>query len=186
MRLTRSLEHDVTVSRRELLRPSPAAWQLSWSDWMLRAVLVLALGGFFALGLLSPVVLFSLALLGAVPLAIGKLIQWPSQRRQVAIAATVLLVLAGVGVRTWLRYSTAEVMTVPTREYEYTNAEYPEDPADRSIHFGRYNGRNLTLVQKDATHFDFILEPQHPHVAKIVIRDSEVFSGCSTRGDLLN
>jgi hypothetical protein len=173
MRLTRSLEHDVTVSRRELLRPSPAAWQLSWSDWMLLAVLVLALGGFFALGLLAPGVLFSLALLGAVLLAIRKLIQWPSRQRQVAIAATVLLVLAGVGMRTWLRYNIAEVMAVPTREY--SNAEYPEDPADRSIHFGRYNGRNLTLVQKDATHFDFILEPQHPHVAKIIIRDSEVF-----------
>jgi hypothetical protein len=110
MRLTRSLEHDVTVSRRELLRPSLAAWQLSWSDWVLLAVLVLALGGFFALGLLAPGVLFSLALLGAVLLAIRKLIQWPSRRRQVAIAVTVLLVLAGVGMRTWLRYNIAEVM----------------------------------------------------------------------------
>jgi hypothetical protein len=29
-------------------------------------------------------------------------------------------------------------------------------------------------VQKDATHFDFILELQHPHIAKIVIRDVDV------------
>lgn len=165
-------EHDVTVPRRELLRPSPAAWQLSWADGVLLSVLLLALGGFFALGLLSPGVLFSLALLGAVPLCIRKLIQWPSRRRHVAIAATVLLILAGVGVRTWLRYGIAEVMTVPTREY--SNAEYPEDPAIRSAHFGSYNGRKLKLVQKDATHFDFILEPQHPHVGEIVIRDVDV------------
>jgi len=35
-------------------------------------------------------------------------------------------------------------------------------------------GHKLTLVQKDATHFDFILELQHPHIAKIVIRDVDV------------
>src|SRR5712691_1901906 len=65
--------------------------------------------------------------------------------------------------------SIADVMEVPVREY--SNAEYPEDPAGRSVHHGKYNGRKLTLVRKDASHFDFILTPQHPHIAKIVFRD---------------
>ena len=56
--------------------------------------------------------------------------------------------------------SIADVMEVPVREY--SNAEYPEDPAGRSVHHGKYNGRKLTLVQKDATHFDFILTPHTP------------------------
>lgn len=56
----------------------------------------------------------------------------------------------------------------------YTNAEYPEDPADRSLHFGQYDGRRLTLVKKDATHFDFVFESDNPHVAKVVFRDVDV------------
>jgi hypothetical protein len=63
-------------------------------------------------------------------------------------------------------------MEVPVREY--TNAEYPEDPSNRSLHHGQYNGRTLTLVKKDDTHFDFVFEPQHPHVAKVLFRDVDV------------
>src|SRR5207247_5145537 len=83
-----------------------------------------------------------------------------------------LVAIAGVAVRTYFRYKTADVMEVPLREY--TNAEYPEDPADRSLHFGQYDGRRLTLVKKDATHFDFVFESDQPHVARIIFRDVDV------------
>jgi hypothetical protein len=63
-------------------------------------------------------------------------------------------------------------MQVPVREF--SNAEYPEDPANRSLHHGQYNGRTLRLVKKDDTHFDFIFEPQHAHVAEVVFRDVDV------------
>jgi uncharacterized membrane protein YdjX (TVP38/TMEM64 family) len=124
--------------------------------------------------ILSPGVLVSLALLGVVPLAIRKLVQWKVRLRTVARSTAALLVLAvaGLGVRTYFRYWTAEIMEVPVTEYR--NEEYPEDPAIRSLHFGQYNGRRLTLVQKDDTHFDFVLEPTHPHVARIVFRDIDV------------
>jgi hypothetical protein len=77
-----------------------------------------------------------------------------------------------LGVRTHLRYRTQVVMELAVREYSHV--EYPEDPGECSIHCGNYHGRALQLVRKDATHFDFILEPTHPHVAKIVFRDIDV------------
>jgi len=124
--------------------------------------------------ILSPAVLFSLALLGILPLVIRKMIQWQVRLALVAAAAGALLVLSfvGVGVRTYMRYETAEVMEVPITEY--SNAEYPEDPAARSFHYGQYTGRKLTLVQTDESHFDFIFEPKHAHIARVVFRDIAV------------
>ena len=60
---------------------------------------------------------------------------------------------------------------------EYSHVEYPEDPGECSVHCGNYHGRTLRLARKDATHFDFILDPSHPHVAKIVFRDVDVTNG---------
>jgi uncharacterized membrane protein YdjX (TVP38/TMEM64 family) len=122
---------------------------------------------------LSPGVLISLALLGVVPLAFRLLFRWHLLRAAGFVLGGLLLAAAiAVGVRTHFRYATAREMEVPIREF--TNAEYPEDPADRSAHFGQYDGRRLTLVQKDDTHFDFIFEPNHPHIARVVFRDVDV------------
>lgn len=95
-------------------------------------------------------------------------------RRTVAVVAAIVLavLVIAAGARTYLRYQTAAVMHIPVREF--TNAEYSEDPANRSVHFGKYKGRSLTLVRKDATHFDFIFEPHHPHIAKVVFRNVDV------------
>lgn len=124
--------------------------------------------------LLSGMVLVSLALLGIVPLVLRKLVQWNVRWRTVGLAAgaLVLAAVAGGAVRTHFRYQTPDTMQVSVREF--TNAEYPEDPAGRSVHHGQYNGRRLTLVKKDATHFDFVFEPDHPHVAKVVFKDVDV------------
>src|SRR5262249_33855980 len=97
----------------------------------------------------------------------------PRRRTVFALVVIVPLVaVAAVAVRTFIRYHTAEVMDVPVREF--TNAEYPEDPADRSPDFGRYHGRDLRLVQRDHSHFDFVFEPRHEHVARVVFRDVDV------------
>ena len=123
---------------------------------------------------LSPTVLGSLAVLGIVPLLIRKLIQWRVRPRHLVLLAIAVLSLTviGLALRTYARYHVADSMIIPVREY--SNAEYPEDPADRSVHFGQYNDRRLKLIQKDATHFDFILEPTSPHVAEITFRDIDV------------
>ncbi len=124
-----------------------------------------------AADLLSWKVLGSLALLGVVPLVIRKFIQWQVRWRTVGLVVVGLLLIAATGlvVRTYLRYQTADTMAVAVREY--TNAEYPEDPANRSVHHGQYDGRRLSLSKKDATHFDFVFESDDPHVARVVFRN---------------
>ena len=63
-------------------------------------------------------------------------------------------------------------MAIPVREF--SNVEYPEDPALRSIHYGKYSGRSLILVQKDETHFDFIFKPTDPHTATFTFPNVDV------------
>ncbi len=70
-----------------------------------------------------------------------------------------------------VRYQFSDAMNVPLEEV--STAEYPEDPAGRSMHYGQYNGRKLKVVQVDDTHFDFI-EPIHDHTAKVAFRDVDV------------
>jgi hypothetical protein len=63
-------------------------------------------------------------------------------------------------------------MILPIKEY--SASEYPEDPADRSIEYGRYGDRHLKLVRRDATHFDFVFESRHSHVATIDFKNIDV------------
>ncbi|MGH9345285.1 MAG: hypothetical protein ACRD19_16185 [Terriglobia bacterium] len=86
------------------------------------------------------------------------------------VAATVVLAFAGF----WFfyRYATSPVMIVPIKEY--SPSEYPEDPGDRSIDYGRYSGRYLKLVERDATHFDFIFESKHSYAATIEFNNIDV------------
>ena len=88
------------------------------------------------------------------------------------ITVLVLLVATlGVGVLLWDRskYQVASSMNLPLREF--STAEYPEDPAERSLMNSRYRQRTLTLIQKDERHFDFVLESKDPAVAKIVFKN---------------
>ena len=107
----------------------------------------------------------------------------PSPTRRLSwkkISIAVLLVLAvmasAAGVAGWShfagRYDVAASMNVPLEEV--TTAQYPEDPAGRSVRYGQYNGRRLILVRKDDTHFDFILEPTEDHVARVVFKNIDV------------
>ncbi len=84
-----------------------------------------------------------------------------------AVAAPV-----GLGLRTYLRYQNKPVTIVPIAEFG--NDSYSEDPADRSVQHGNYRGRELTLIQKDSTHFDFVFEPKSAHIAKVVFKNIDV------------
>ncbi len=125
-------------------------------------------------GLLSWKVLGALALLGIVPLAIRKLVAWKVRAWTIAfvVGGLVLLAAVAVAVRTHFRYQTAGTMAVTIREY--SNAEYLEDPAGRSVHHGQYDGRRLALEKKDATHFDFTIESDDPAIAKVVFKNVDV------------
>jgi uncharacterized membrane protein YdjX (TVP38/TMEM64 family) len=157
-------------------------WQYTWVSWlgMLPGTFLYVNAG-QALSaidspsdILSPGVLISFALLGIAPLAFRKLVQWKIRARTLGMTLGVLLLAgsAAIAVRTHFRYRAAPVMEVPVKECN--NLVYPEDPSIRSIHFGQYNNRTLTLVQKDETHFDFIFEPRHGHIARVVFRDVDV------------
>ncbi len=103
----------------------------------------------------------------------------PSRRRRlswhrVAWICLFLLLAGGLAGYFWLtaRYAVADEMAIPLREL--SNADYPEDPADRSPQFGRYHGRILRLVRRDQTHFDFVFSPTDKDTAKIVFKNIDV------------
>lgn len=125
---------------------------------------------------LSAPVLGSLALLGVLPLLLKKTQPYWRRLRARTMALGVLALLlaaaAALSVRTWLRYTAAPQMAIAVREY--TNAEYPEDPADRSIRHGGYNGRTLRLIQRGDTVFDFVLEPTDARTATIAFKNIDV------------
>lgn len=104
-------------------------------------------------------------------------------RRAILLALAVAIVAGAAGAAAWLarRYASAPEMAVPIREM--TAAEYPEDPAERSVMHGRYNGRRLRLVQRDATHFDFVFEPLFEGAARITLRDVDVSLMTPALGD---
>jgi hypothetical protein len=95
-------------------------------------------------------------------------------RRYLLSAFALIVVAATAFVGVWFhnRYATSDQMLVPIREY--SSAEYPEDPADKSINYGRYSDRRLKLIRRGATHFDFVFEPVHSHVATVVFRNVDV------------
>ncbi len=162
------------VPRLERLTSPQGKRKPKWTGWLLVAVLALSFGGVCALRLVSPLWLFAASGAGIVPLAVRRLSRWRVRRRwKVLLFALVpILAFGGLGLRTYFRYHTADVMDIPVREYNHV--EYPEDPGECSIHCGKYHGRTLRLVRTDATHFDFLLEPTQPHVARIVFRNVDV------------
>ncbi len=94
------------------------------------------------------------------------------KRFLLALAFGLILAAVAIAVRTHYRYQVADVMDVPLQEF--TNAEYPEDPAGRSEYLTEYQGRRLRLVRKDATHFDFVFEPLREEIAKVTVKDVDV------------
>ncbi|MEG4288007.1 hypothetical protein Q5692_04700 [Microcoleus sp. C2C3] len=70
------------------------------------------------------------------------------------------------------KYNIADNMTIPLKEF--SKNEYPENPGDISSHYRQYADRRLTLVKKDETHFDFVLDPTNPHTAKISFKNIDV------------
>lgn len=89
-------------------------------------------------------------------------------------AVLILLLVGGVAGYCWYadRYAVADDMVIRLREF--SNADYPEDPADRSPHHGRYHGRTLQLVRRDKTHFDFVFSPTDKDTAKVVFKNIDV------------
>ncbi len=70
------------------------------------------------------------------------------------------------------RYDFDNQMTVKLQEL--SNAEYPANAAPLGKNFQRYANRKLTIIKRDQTHFDFVLEPTNKNTAKIVIKNIDL------------
>ncbi|BAZ02118.1 hypothetical protein NIES37_61260 [Tolypothrix tenuis PCC 7101] len=70
------------------------------------------------------------------------------------------------------RYKVANKMVAKLQEL--SNAEYPANPALLSKNYQRYSNRQLTIIKRDDTHFDFVLEPKNETTAKIVIKNIDL------------
>ena len=83
-------------------------------------------------------------------------VSWTSLRTRVFVGILALLAVSVVTLflREWHRYRIDAETTIPLQEF--SEVDYPEDPSGRSPHYGKYCGRQLKLIQRDATHFDFI------------------------------
>ena len=86
-------------------------------------------------------------------------------------AATILLsLLLTLGTSHFVaRYKTENKMQLPVTEL--SNAEYPENTAYLSKNFKKYADRQITVIKRDDTHFDFVLEPTDEKTAKIIIKN---------------
>jgi hypothetical protein len=67
------------------------------------------------------------------------------------------------------RYKFDNKMAVTLQEL--SNVDYPANPAPLGKNFQRYTNRNLTIIKRDETHFDFVLEATDKKTAKIVIKN---------------
>ncbi|WP_448272797.1 hypothetical protein [Nostoc sp. DSM 114160] len=70
------------------------------------------------------------------------------------------------------RYKFDNQMNVKLQEL--SNVDYPANPAPLGKNFKRYSNRKLTLIKKDDTHFDFVLEATDKNTAKIVIKNIDL------------
>lgn len=76
---------------------------------------------------------------------------------------------------TWwvqIRYDDAPDQTVQLRAF--SNAEYPEDPEDRSLAFGNYPHSTLRIQQIGETQFRFLLEPGSDHATAIELPEVDL------------
>jgi hypothetical protein len=105
---------------------------------------------------------------------LGWLARLRTRWRLICAALLLVLVCVVAGLSFWLqrRYAVADTMDLPLREF--SNSEYPEDPAFRSSHFGQYFGRKLKLVRRSRGFFDFVLEPTDPRTATVIFHNIDV------------
>lgn len=148
--------------------------RIPWHYWVLAIGVVLLCCGIVTWGEPRSLMLLKWAAALEAVVAIRKLIQWRKRPRVLAVVlgGAVATVLTAAAVQTYFRYRIVESMSVAVTEYG--NQEYPEDPAIRSPYYAKYNGRGLTIVAKDDTHFDLVLQPKDSHVAKIAFRNIDV------------
>ena len=97
-----------------------------------------------------------------------------TRRKKIVFSAlTILFTLLIVGLSSFnSRYLAEDMMQVQVKEF--SNRQYPENPASLDSNYQRYDSRKLNIVRKDNHYFDFILEPTNKQTAKIAIKNIDL------------
>lgn len=69
---------------------------------------------------------------------------------------------------------TGRYRTSPTGISVEETTTYTDDPSIRSSTYGTYGNRQLDIIQRDPTHFDFIFTSPDPHVATITFSNIDL------------
>lgn len=97
-------------------------------------------------------------------------------RKRLFLLIVILLGImsAALGGALWFdaRYDNAPDQTVTLRAF--SNAEYPEDPEDRSLVFGNYPHPALRIQQIGDTRFRFLIEPGSDHATAIELPEVDL------------
>ncbi|MGH7206981.1 MAG: hypothetical protein ACREI2_12325 [Nitrospiraceae bacterium] len=96
------------------------------------------------------------------------------KRRLLIIGILLAVFLAILGFALWFqsRYDNAPMQTIEL--IRFSNADYPEDPEDRSLAFGNYPHRRLRVLQIADTRFRFVIEPASDHAPTIELLDVDL------------
>ena len=97
-----------------------------------------------------------------------------TRREKIVFSAlTILFTVLIVGLSSFnSRYLAEDMMQVQVKEF--SNRQYPENPASLDSNYQRYDSRKLNIVRKDNHYFDFILEPTNKQTAKIAIKNIDL------------
>lgn len=82
----------------------------------------------------------------------------------------ILVLLTAGGIWFKRKYATSVEMDVHLKEY--SQLEYPEDPANRSVHYAQYSNRNLKIVKKIKHTLIFLSNQQMTIQQKLLLRMS--------------
>lgn len=95
-------------------------------------------------------------------------------RRIFLLAIPLAGILAAIGTALWfqVRYDDAPDQTVTLQAF--SNAEYPEDPEDRSLVFGNYPHHRLHIQQIEGSRFRFLLQPGSDHATTIELPEVDL------------
>jgi hypothetical protein len=92
----------------------------------------------------------------------------------VILGLTTLTAGLGLGGAAWfhVRYDDGSTRVVPLQHF--TTAEYPEDPEPRSIQYGHYPHRAITIQHLGETRFRFLMEPASGHATTIELPEVDL------------
>lgn len=95
-------------------------------------------------------------------------------RPSIHLAIIVGTILATLGGTLWFqaRYDDSPDQTIALKGF--SNAEYPEDPEERSLAFGNYPHRTLRVYHIDGSRFRFLIEPGSDRAATIELPEVDL------------